>query len=444
MYIKYFEIFEQLANYAPPKLQEALKQVGMSLKIRQNLRYISDNKPQVIKKLKNKIKNGKKLTVAFYIYDETKWKCQSIYDLMEESGIFTPWIFVSKNCAPDFNFNYQKPETLKPVYEFFEKKGLRVKYAYDFEKNDYIAFEDMEPKPDIVFYCHPWYVYKTQGPVMTSKYALTRYIPYSVSSSMGEQEYYLRFYLYVETQYVLNDLIKNYFASNMANKGSNLKAVGHPILDYFYLNKDKKFENKKTIIYAPHFSVSDTTTLKWGTFLNMGDFILEWAKAHPEFNYVFKPHPCLWEFLRNGNLWSEEKLQKYWDEWRKIGQVYESGDYLDMFMESCAMITDCGSFKTEYFMTQKPQIFLKSKHGVPFNPFVEKINQTCYKAENTQELADILDKVLIKGNDYKKEERAKVYNECGYAGNYTALNIVNDLKDTLGINKNPFRFLDCN
>ena len=88
MYIKYFEIFEQLANYAPPKLQEALKQVGMSLKIRQNLRYISDNKPQVIKKLKNKIKNGKKLTVAFYIYDETKWKCQSIYDLMEESGIF--------------------------------------------------------------------------------------------------------------------------------------------------------------------------------------------------------------------------------------------------------------------------------------------------------------------------------------------------------------------
>ena len=115
--------------------------------------------------------------------------------------------------------------------------------------------------------------------------------------------------------------------------------------------------------------------------------------------------------------------------------MYESGDYLDMFMNSCAMITDCGSFKTEYFMTQKPQIFLKSKNGVPFNPSVEKINQTCYKAENTDELAQILDEVLIKGNDYKKTERENVYNECGYANNYTALNILNDIKNLLGVNK---------
>lgn len=431
MYIRYFEIFEQLANYAPPQFREALKKMGMSLKIRQNLKYISRNEKRVVEELRNKIKHGEKLNVAFYIYDETKWKCQSVYDLMEKSELFTPWIFVTKNCAPYSNFNYQKPESLTSVYEFFKQKEMRVKYAYDFEKNDYIPFENMEPKPDIIFYCHPWYVYKTQGPVMASKYAKTYYIPYSVPSSMGEQEYYLRFYLYVETQYVLNDLIREYFASNMANKGSNLKVVGHPILDYFYLNKDKKFENKKTIIYAPHFSVSNTTTLKWGTFLDMGEFILEWAKAHTEFNYVYKPHPCLREFLKSSNLWSEEKLQKYWSEWGKIGQVYESGDYLDMFMESCAMITDCGSFKTEYFMTQKPQIFLKSKNGMPFNPSVEKINQTCYKAENTKELEEVLETVLIKGNDYKKSERTKLYDECGYANNYTALNVINDIKNLL-------------
>lgn len=435
MYIRYSEIFQILALFAPICFRQKIRDIGFDLKIKQNLNYINKNKKRVVKSLKNKLKCGEKLNVAFYIYDETKWKCQSIYDLMEKSNIFTPYIFVTKNCAPNFNFNYQKPETIHQVFEFFHKKGLRVEYAYDFEKNDYISFENMTPRPDIIFYCHPWYVYKTQGPVMTSKYALTNYIPYSISSSMGEQEYYLRFHLYVECQYVINRIIKEYFASHMANNGSNLKAVGHPILDYFYLNKDKKFKDEKTIIYAPHFSVSDTTLLKWGTFLDMGEFILEWAKTHPEFNYIYKPHPCLRSFLRNGNFWSEEKIQKYWDEWNKIGQVYESGDYLDMFMNSCAMITDCGSFKTEYFMTQKPQIFLKSKNGVPFNPSVEKINQTCYKAENTDELAQILDEVLIKGNDYKKTERENVYNECGYANNYTALNILNDIKNLLGVNK---------
>lgn len=433
MYIKFFEIFSILALFAPVKLRESIRGIGYELKISQNLNFISRNRARVIKKLKSKVKSGKRLNVAFFIYDETKWKNQSIYDLMEKSEIFNPYIFVTKNCAPQGNFNYQPAESIEKVYKFFKTKNMKVKYAYDFKKDSYIPFEEMEPMPDIIFYCHPWYIYKTQGPVMSSKYALTYYIPYSVSSSMGEQEYYLRFHLYVGTQYVINNLIKEYFSENMKNKGANLKVAGHPILDYFYLNKNKHYEDKKSIIYAPHFSVSDTTVLKWGTFLDMGEFILDWAKKHPEFNWIYKPHPCLRNFLRSRNLWSEEKIQKYWDEWDKIGQVYESGDYLEMFMESHAMITDCGSFKTEYFMTQKPQIFLKSKNGVPFNPSVEKINQTCYKAENIKELENILEKVLINGDDYMKDARAKVYRECGYENNFAAKNIIDDIKNTLEV-----------
>ena len=435
MYIKYKEIFEILALFAPLKLREAIRETGMKLKIRQNLEYISKNKKQVIKGLRDKIKSGKKLNVAFFIYDETKWKCQSIYDLMEESEYVIPHIFVTKNCAPGFNFNYQRPETLHQVYNFFENKNMRVEYAYDFEKNNFIPFKDMNPRPDIIYYCHPWYIYKTQGPVMSSEYALTYYSSYSVPSSMGEQEWYLRFHQYIETQYVLNDITKNYFSSKMDNKGVNLKTVGHPILDYFYINKDRVYENKNYVIYAPHFSVDDNTTLKWGTFLQMGDTMLEWAKKHPEFNWVFKPHPCLKGYLKNKNLWSEDRVQKYWDDWAKIGQVYESGGYLDMFMESKAMITDCGSFKTEYFMTQKPQIFPKSEHGMPYSPGVEKINETCYIVKTPQELTDTLDEVLIKGNDYKKEERKKVYQDCGYENNYAAKNILDDMKKTLIINQ---------
>ena len=54
-----------------------------NLKVNQNVNYIKNNKPKVIKKLKNKLKSGEKLNAVFYVYDETKWKGQALYDLLK-------------------------------------------------------------------------------------------------------------------------------------------------------------------------------------------------------------------------------------------------------------------------------------------------------------------------------------------------------------------------
>ena len=47
-------------------------------KIEQNCAYIAKNKKKVLKKLRNK----DVLKVVFYVYDSSKWKCQTIYDEM--------------------------------------------------------------------------------------------------------------------------------------------------------------------------------------------------------------------------------------------------------------------------------------------------------------------------------------------------------------------------
>ena len=274
MYIPYEKIFDTLALFTPIKFGVKLKKIGQKLKIKNNLKYISKNKKQVIKAIKEKLKNNQKINVAFYIYDETKWKSQSIYDIFENDERFTPYIFVTKNCSPENNMNFQTKNDIIKVYDFFKNKNARVFYAYDFEKDDYIPFNKMPVKPDIVFYCHPWYVFKTQGPVMVSKYAITCYIPYFLATSISPIEYYTRFHQYVQNHYVLNDSIKNYYAENMDNKGKNLKSTGHPMLDYFYLNKDKQYENKNYTIYAPHWSVDKNNNLHWGTFLDLGYKIL--------------------------------------------------------------------------------------------------------------------------------------------------------------------------
>lgn len=432
MYIPYEKIFNTLALFFPAKYRKLIRDEGCHLKISQNLNYISKNKKNVIKKLKQKIKNKEKINVAFFIYDETKWKSQSIYDLMDESDIFVAHIFVTKNCSAKTNFNYQTKEELKKIYDFFKNKNMRVSCAYDFEKDDYIPFENMSPKPDIIFYSHPWYVYVTQGPVVCSKFALTYYIPYFLATSVSPIEYYLRFHQYVQTHFVPSAEVKNYYSQNMKNKGKNLSATGHPMLDYFYLNRNKEFENKNYVIYAPHWSVDENNNLRWGTFLWSGEAILEFAKTHSEINWVFKPHPCLKNYLITKQFMTEQEANAYWAQWEKIATVVESGDYLKMFMESCAMITDCGSFETEYFMTQKPLIHLKNLEATAFNPAVEKMVETSYEVKNIDELKQALETVLIQKQDSKKEKRKEALKELRLEDSYAAENIIKEIKTTLG------------
>lgn len=431
MHVPYEKILNTLALLVPSKYRKSLREFGGQLKIKSNVAYTLKNKKVVLKQLRKKIKK-QKLIVAFYVYDDPKWKCQTLYDLMEKSDYFIPYIHACKNVSPKNYSGYQPPELVNKTYEFFKNKNMRVLYGYDVENEKFIPTENMNPRPDIIFYQHPWYVHTAQGPVVNSKFALTFYVPYFLATSLSPIEYYLRFHKYVQTHYVLNNQIKDYFSQNMENKGSNLKAVGHPQLDYFYLNKDKKYENKNYVIYAPHWSIDNEAILNWGTFLWSGKFMLDFAMKNPQINWVFKPHPGLIQLLRLRHM-SEQDIQQYWKKWAEVGIVCESGDYLDLFMESSAMITDCGSFETEYFMTKKPLIYLKSSNGTPFNPAVQKITENYYKAENVQELERALNTVILEKNDYMKEQRINSLEELGYKDNFAAQNIIDDLKKILSV-----------
>lgn len=390
-------------------------------------------KTKVIKKIKEKIKNNQKINVAFLVFNESKWKNESIYNILKKSEHFTPYIFVTKKDVPKDSFDYETNDKLKETYNFFKNKDFNVFFAYDIEKDNWISLDKMNPKPDIVYYCEPWAIHSSQYPISVNNYALTYYSPYFIPTSNEYIEYGLDFHNDVQTYFVQNKEVKNEYSKKMKNEGENLVIAGHPTLDYFFFSKDKEYENKNTIIYAPHHSVDNNSILRWGTFLENADFILNWAKNHPEFKYIFKPHPSLKGYLLKYKLKTEEYVNNYWQEWNKIGLTYESGNYLDMFSESKALISDCGSFKTEYFMTLKPQIYLKNRFTVPFNVNVEKICDTCYIANNINELDKILDEVLIKNNDYKKEERLNLYQQLDYASNYCAKNILDNIEKTLDI-----------
>ena len=76
--------YEELGNiiykiFGSSKIKDFL----YNLKVERNLHYINKNKPTVIKHLRQKLRENKPLKVVFYVYDETKWKCQNLYNLFD-------------------------------------------------------------------------------------------------------------------------------------------------------------------------------------------------------------------------------------------------------------------------------------------------------------------------------------------------------------------------
>lgn len=391
------------------------------MKIASNCAYIKKNIKEVKKRLKNKFP----LKVVFYVYDDTKWKSQSVYDLMESDDRFEPYIFVTKNNAPKDNCNYQTNEEYEKVYDFFTKRNMRVIRGYDTESDRFIPIK--EAGADIIIYQHPWYVETTQGPVVCSKFALTYYIPYFIATTKMFIEYDLRFHQYVYKHFVLNNLIKQEFSKKMRNKAQNVVAAGHPQLDEFYSNKT--LPEDKYVIYAPHWSVCGDN-IRLSTFDWSGKAVLEFALKHRDLNWVFKPHPVLYKFLYTSGYMTKQEADEYYSKWAEIGVVCNFGGYIDLFKKSRALITDCGSFLTEYLLTGKPCIHLISKDGAEYNDMVKKISKSYYQTYNITELQQYLDEIILNQLDTKKQARQDVLQELGLEHTNCAQNIIaNILQD---------------
>ena len=104
-------------------------------------------------------------------------------------------------------------------------------------------------------------------------------------------------------------------------------------------------------------------------------------------------------------------------------------------MESRAMITDCGSFLTEYACTGKPIIHLVSSTAKlkPLKPSAD-LYATYYQVHNVKELDEALDSVVVKALDPNRERRLTKVREAGLLDNYAAQNIMDELENLLGNN----------
>ena len=387
--------------------------------------------PRLIEKIRNN-KNAK-IKVLFLVNENSKWKTQSLYEYFAKSDRYEPVIALTIADAQRKLPFEEKLKCLEDNYNFFTGKGVNCVYAWNTKTNRAINLKVF--KPQIVFYQQPWYLPKTQMPDVVSKFALTCYVPYFLPNYGIMNMDYFDFHKFLFRNYVLNKDWENLYKEYAGEEyGDNIRAAGHTALDYMYLNRGLEYK-PEYVIYAPHWSVScqgNENDENYGTFLWNYNFMLDYARNHPEIKWVFKPHPTLKQALLRTGLFKENDIENYYREWEKIAAVCYSSEYTEIFMKSKLLITDCGSFLVEYFCTGKPVVHLISDRCNIVPPLPSRrIFDTFYKVRNASEFYNSLDTLLRRDYDYKKTDRLKVLNELNLGNCYAAKNIYEDLESVI-------------
>ena len=129
---------------------------------------------------------------------------------------------------------------------------------------------------------------------------------------------------------------------------------------------------------------------------------------------------------------NDAEIDQYYKEWEKISVSCYDGEYQDLFLDSYVMITDCGSFLSEYGATGRPIIWMICAENIrrPIPEFSDLFD-SYYKVHNVYELTQALERIVEGNQDPDKEKRLLALDRIGLRSVNASENIVNHLRREL-------------
>lgn len=385
-------------------------------------RYDSLQNSYVIKlqQLKEKISQGEKIKVAFFIWEISKWKGESLYRLLANDERFDPYIVVVPFAGGSIK-GQDYLRNMREMYNHFTLSGHKAVFPYSEEEKKMLDRTNCsELNADIIFQMNCWHECGdfTQFSYRNNTDILQAYIPYAWMISNRYWEHFNRDFHNVMWKIFYETPIHVQMAEKYAiNRGINAVATGYPQLDILfdksYSTVDvwkQKERNKKRIIWAPHAYIKDEN--KCSNFLFIYEQMLDIAMRYQDrIQIAFKPHPELKKKLDYGIAgWNRKKREEYYKQWEEMpNTLLCEGDYIDLFLTSDAIIHDCGSFTAEYLCTYKPMLFLESNKDVieGWNECGKEIAKYIYRSDRGNNIEWFINEVVIEGKDSMKEERIK-------------------------------------
>ena len=362
---------------------------------------------EVEKRIKSRY--DRPLRFASYVVYDSTFAAYRLMDLMlAKPEKYAPKIVI----CPDVSRGEKNLiAQYKRTKDFFIKK-----YGSDYVVDGYDelqdAFLDVSDQFDVIYCANPYdsMVNEVHGVrYLSQKDVLPVYMSYgfmpdwySCKIIIPMLEISLFWKVFVDNKYSYRDY-KRYELC----KAKNCFLTGYPKMDV--LSYFKRIETaKKRIIIAPHHTINHGL-LPLSNFLQYSDFILNLPKKYPDVEFVFRPHPLLFVNLVNEGIWTKSQVDEYIANIEEAGIFYSvGGGYLDVFVNSDAMIHDCGSFIVEYLFTGKPCCFVAKKN---YQKIFSTLGKAClrhhYLAFDEREICDFIEKVVMYGEDCLLSKRVE-------------------------------------
>ncbi|WP_022748973.1 CDP-glycerol glycerophosphotransferase family protein [Lachnobacterium bovis] len=386
--------------------------------------------------IRRKAQKGEIIKVLFLCYSAAQWPAGEVYKRLKEDSRYDVKIMVPFLEDRD---NEGSIDIYKQTSEWFKDNGYDVIEGYDLENNKVISLEEINYVPDVLYMVTTWYeaMPKEQQFIMLSLNTIVGFIDYGIKIIDNENHTYMEQYLY--TKNLTNVCWRVYcnlvyevekFKEYNILKGINTVFSGYPKMDYFYkklnfseeeikkiwkIPQNKKINEVKKIIIAPHFSVGDDVVLKFSTFKSNMWYWIYLMKKYTNISFVFKPHPNLRTAAVNEKIFNT--YEEYDDYIKKIdslpnAKVVTESSYLEYFATSDSLIFDSCSFLAEYMYVKKPALFLRRKEQ-NFLQLGQKVLETYYEAngEDYYAIENFIKDVVLGEKDTLKEKRQKIFNE---------------------------------
>jgi len=350
--------------------------------------------------------------VSFFLIHSSVWKYHYLYQLFEDSPLFTPTVVI---CPYTTYGEEIRDAEIQASVELCQSRNYRF----------INSLLDECPTPhDIIFYTNPHRLTSKEFCIENCAESLGCYAPYSFHvTSLNHLQYDQLFHNLLWRAYYETPVHQQLAQKHSRIEGANVVVSFYPGTDVFL---DKGYtpqsawvlqsHRKKRIIWAPHHTLGeDESGLGYSTFLNLADSILALCiQKEQEIQIAFKPHPLLKAKLYKDKTWGYERTNSYYRKWNDLrnGQV-EEGEYIDLFLTSDAMLLDSASFIAEYLYTGKPSCFLLRNDAVHgrFNVFGKDVLNCLYQARDSKEIEEFIDNVVISGSDPLESKRDNFLNK---------------------------------
>jgi hypothetical protein len=367
-----------------------------------------DKVKEVLKRKKNA---KRKITVAFFVIYDSTFPAQPLYEAMLTSSIFSPFIVVIPDVLRGKKNMFSQ---LDKTYHVLSAKYSNVFISYNKEESKFI---DIFDKCDMVCTANPY-------DAMTYRYYQITYLShfdillfymnyaYSVSNWWAHHMYHDKSLPCLWKYFLENALISEELKVKSFMPPRSLAITGYLKMDRLAGIPEHKRERKRIII-APHHTViqnSDPGVINFSNFLQYAYFFQKLFQKYPEIDFVFRPHQLLKVALERDDIWGIDKTEKYFETMKETPNVeyQDGGDYFETFVNSDALIHDCGSFMAEYLYTDHPACYLlkdEDTNRENYSSFGLECIARHYPAHNESDIIHFIDNVVMKGEDTMKRER---------------------------------------